>query len=259
MKKLGFTLIELLATIVVLAIIAIITVPIILSVIETSKKSSFQESVKMVIDSVDYYLVSNNLDKLYEDGVEVTDLSLKNGAQLKSGKVMINESGVYVASMIYNGEYCIIGTKQNLQIADECYMLDITSPELSESKIYTTSTSSSIKIIVPKEAITEVESNIKSYTFKLINEELSANEKVTVSENNYIFKSLKNATEYKIKVTLTNENDMKTTKEITVSTTLIYPPTYNIDTTGYATSKTLTITYPERQEGYIYTYTVIMD
>lgn len=51
MKK-GFTLIELLAVIVILAIISLIAVPIVIHIINDSKKSSEEETVKLYIDSV---------------------------------------------------------------------------------------------------------------------------------------------------------------------------------------------------------------
>ena len=52
MKKKGFTLIELLAVIVLLAIITIIAVPKILNVIEKSKESSAESSIKLVKDAI---------------------------------------------------------------------------------------------------------------------------------------------------------------------------------------------------------------
>ena len=44
----GFTLIELLAVTIILAIIALIAVPIILNIIDETKKSAFKETVKGV-------------------------------------------------------------------------------------------------------------------------------------------------------------------------------------------------------------------
>ena len=52
MKKKGFTLIELLAVIVILAIITVIAVPKILNVIEKSKESSAESSIKLVKDAI---------------------------------------------------------------------------------------------------------------------------------------------------------------------------------------------------------------
>ncbi|MFV0250316.1 MAG: prepilin-type N-terminal cleavage/methylation domain-containing protein [Bacilli bacterium] len=256
MKKSGFTLIELLATIVILSSIAIIAVSSSLGAIKSSKEKSYTESVKLVIDSVKYYLVSNNLDKLSEDGVLVSNLNLNNEQQLVSGKIYLNDDGQYRAVSVYNGEFCATGTKDDLKIADKCYLLDDTDPLIDVNKINIVSTTSSLKVIVPKIAITEIESEIVSYTFELINENLGINKKVTVDENNYIFTSLKNETEYKIVVTVTNQNDLSSTVETKGSTAVIDVPTYSVDKTGFATSKTVNVIYPERQEGFIYSYSL---
>ena len=60
MKKKGFTLIELLAVIVILAIITIIAVPKILNVIEKSKESSAESSIKLVKDAIKTQIVSGD-------------------------------------------------------------------------------------------------------------------------------------------------------------------------------------------------------
>ena len=58
MKEKGFTLIELLAVIVILAIIALIATPIILSIIEDTRNSSKDESVKLYLDTLKKSIVS---------------------------------------------------------------------------------------------------------------------------------------------------------------------------------------------------------
>ena len=60
MKKKGFTLIELLAVIVILAIITIIAVPKILNVIEKSKESSAESSIKLVKDAIKTQIASGD-------------------------------------------------------------------------------------------------------------------------------------------------------------------------------------------------------
>ena len=54
MKK-GFTLIELLAVIVILSVIAVIATPIILGVVETTKKAALKESANALIEEAGYY------------------------------------------------------------------------------------------------------------------------------------------------------------------------------------------------------------
>ena len=59
MKRKGFTLVELLAVIVVLAIISIITIPMIGNVIEESKKKSLEQSASGLIEAASYYKISH--------------------------------------------------------------------------------------------------------------------------------------------------------------------------------------------------------
>ena len=59
----GFTLIELLAVIVLLAILMVIAVPKILNVIENSKKSSAESSIKLVKDAIKTQITSSNITK----------------------------------------------------------------------------------------------------------------------------------------------------------------------------------------------------
>ena len=61
MKK-GFTLVELLAVIIIIGIIALITVPIVLSVIGSSKQKALQNSAYGLIESGKIYY-SNSLSK----------------------------------------------------------------------------------------------------------------------------------------------------------------------------------------------------
>ena len=59
MKNKGFTLVELLAVIVVLAVISIITIPMIENVIEESKKKSLEQSASGLIEAASYYKISH--------------------------------------------------------------------------------------------------------------------------------------------------------------------------------------------------------
>ena len=98
MKK-GFTLIELLAVIVILAIIGVITVPIIGNVIEESKKEALEASVRGIVDATDYFAISN--DGVYEfifdennKGVTLKGDSLDyTGSVDAKGKLILDREG----------------------------------------------------------------------------------------------------------------------------------------------------------------------
>ncbi|MDD3187228.1 MAG: prepilin-type N-terminal cleavage/methylation domain-containing protein [Bacilli bacterium] len=78
MKK-GFTLIELLAVIVILAIIAVITTPIILNVIEDSKEKAFDIEASNIEKAAEYYLTDDfkiaDLNDYEEYYIKVSDLA----------------------------------------------------------------------------------------------------------------------------------------------------------------------------------------
>jgi hypothetical protein len=60
-----------------------------------------------------------------------------------------------------------------------------------------------------------------------------------------------------LKVRVTNGSGLTTETSISATTNDITVPTYSINpASGWATSKTVTITYPTRQAGFIYTYSV---
>ncbi len=62
MKKKGFTLIELLAVIVILAIIALIATPIVMNVIENSRKGAAERSAENYLDAVETAVATERLD-----------------------------------------------------------------------------------------------------------------------------------------------------------------------------------------------------
>ena len=116
MKRKGFTLIELLAVIIILAVISLITTPMILGVIETSKESSAKVSAYGYIDAVETQVTINELDANktnIEDGVyEVEDLKNTYGLVVKGELPTSNswvkiEKGQVVDYSLKMGEYVV--------------------------------------------------------------------------------------------------------------------------------------------------------
>ncbi len=116
MKKKGFTLVELLAVIVILAIIALISTPIILGVIETAKKGAAEQSALGYIDAVEKQIVINSMDedknndfenKEYNEYTiyELTNLGVKvKGTVPKGGNITIKNGKVESATLTV-GDY----------------------------------------------------------------------------------------------------------------------------------------------------------
>ena len=116
MNKKGFTLIELLAVIVILAIIALITAPIILGVIENARKDSAKDKAWGTINAVELAYTQDQVkDSTYKIGTPV-DFSNKpalvGSAQVKasgelptSGTVTIRDDGSIIAQNLKFDSY----------------------------------------------------------------------------------------------------------------------------------------------------------
>ena len=81
MKK-GFTLVELLAVIVILVVIAVITTPIIIGVVEETRKGALKSSAYGLIESADLYYA----EKMEEGNVK-TEFTFLNGEQTSAEKL----------------------------------------------------------------------------------------------------------------------------------------------------------------------------
>ncbi|MDD3187803.1 MAG: type II secretion system protein [Bacilli bacterium] len=106
----GFTLIELLAVIVILAVIATISVPIILDVIQDVREKSFQVSVDNVIGAVLQKCQRQKLDGEeittsynFEDGVANPSLEIQ-GDLFKIGTISVGED-CSISALISDGSY----------------------------------------------------------------------------------------------------------------------------------------------------------
>ena len=108
MKKKGFTLMELLAVIVILSVISLITVPMVMNVIEDSKKKAAVESVNGVLDAADKYLIEAMMKGESESRFDFpndTKLQIK-GSKPEQGTLVVDNSGNMSITVLING-YCV--------------------------------------------------------------------------------------------------------------------------------------------------------
>ena len=154
LKKKGFTLIELLAVIVILALIALITVPIVLNMINNAKKKSFEDSVLVTSRELDNYMI-NHSDFNYAEGETISVEQLKSVVRhsFKSGSFKI-VNGKLEAYFITDGTYCAMGPVDKLEISKDCTSLDQTKPNIYLENLDVESNGDSV-IVTLKEGIAE--------------------------------------------------------------------------------------------------------
>ena len=110
MKRKGFTLIELLGVIVVLAVIAIITTPVILGVIEKSKKGALQNSGYGLIEAGILYHAEYQNSQTVRFDIKDNQIRTKEEnkidykGSIKDGTILINNQGE-VTVCINDGKY----------------------------------------------------------------------------------------------------------------------------------------------------------
>ena len=107
MKRKGFTLIELLAVIVILSIIALITTPMILNIIEETRKKASIESVNGILDAAEKYEITSMLEGEETRRFEFPNEKLQyKGTKPESGTLIIDEEGNTSITVLING-YCV--------------------------------------------------------------------------------------------------------------------------------------------------------
>ncbi|MGE5455485.1 MAG: immunoglobulin-like domain-containing protein [Ignavibacteriales bacterium] len=251
MKSKGFTLIELLAVIVILAILAAITVPVIVGIIDRVRVSSYKESVRSIFEAANIYIASEDFIDFPSEGISVTDQAIKlKNMNFTSGKIILNESGDLEVDKVSNGRYCAGGTLKDIVVIEgSCDQLDVTPPTVNIASNLVTS--SSITIVATGE---DLESGINGYQFSKDNGSTWTNKQTS---NVYTFNNLTNNTNYTFKVKAINNNQLSTISDIlTVTTNDIPIPTYSISTTNWTPSAVVTVHYPARETGYVYQYSL---
>ena len=104
-KKKGFTLIELLAVIVVLAIIALITTPIVMNTINSAKKGAFERTAENIEKAAELYIFSEYGDRQESIPKEVTIEELKNKGYVNTDEDENNKVFVYTNGTDYEFYY----------------------------------------------------------------------------------------------------------------------------------------------------------
>lgn len=233
MKRKGFTLIELLVVIVVLAIIALITIPMILGVIEKAKWGAFQDNVYGLMESTNVYIAQHLESETARFTCDGTKCQTKDEDKLSfkgkipiSGDILIDDKQQTKVEYITDGVYCAYGTINKLIIDKGCSNIDITEPEIDESKLILSSTTNSIQLRLLDGFAKDPESGIKKYRIT-INGQTKESEQI----GEFTFKDLLKNKEYEITIEVTNGKNLKSVVVKKVKTLEIVNPSITLHNT----------------------------
>lgn len=136
-RRKGFTLIELLAVIVILGVIMLIATPIVLNIIEDSKKKAFEASAGNIARAAEIEYWNNtlmgppkSLEFKFQKGEIVSNTLEFKGKAPESGIISVNKDGD-VSMAIYNGKWCAIKQSDNKEIRlekipeEDCYIEEV--------------------------------------------------------------------------------------------------------------------------------------
>ena len=114
-NKKGFTLIELLAVIIILAVIALIATPLIMNIIESSRKKAFENSVYGVMSAYDIKTMKyENYKGVIYNFPEGNNELKYSGTKMTEGSIFLSRSGNIEVRRITDGRYCANGNKTNI-------------------------------------------------------------------------------------------------------------------------------------------------
>ncbi|MBP3766604.1 MAG: type II secretion system protein [Bacilli bacterium] len=246
MKKGGFTLIELLAVIVLIAVLSIIAIPTFTGVIEKVRKEAVRDSAYGLIEAADLYFSMNSNDTFKCDGDRCSDLannklsfkgSVPTGGEIRAK----NGSELYYVKI---NSYCVLGNRDVLDIQRDCYKLDNTKPTLDVIAVQSTSSKVMVKVNSK-----DIESGIKQIEYEVDGKTYKDDYDQDTVDITKTFEGLKAGVEYTVKVTVTNGNDLKETKQVSISTINLgilkikFDNTPNTSKNGYFKSQTAYLDY----------------
>ena len=253
MKKKGFTLVELLAVIVILAVVSLIATPMILGVIEKTKKSAFEQSLNGVIKGAELYqtqsLINNNLNecRYYSFGSDVEDitvidnktyyplkeLNLKGELPTEGELQICNDIITFETS---NGTYSGSYNGSELTINEG----DLASNDFKTPIIDVFNLTAKVdKIIVSSHAYSPSAGGvIVNYYYKIDDKEY-----IKTSDTSYIFDNLTPNTEYTISIKVENKSGVTKEESKTIRTKAFGEITISVENSDiWKSSKKVTIT-----------------
>ena len=240
-KKYGFTLIELLAVIVILSVIALITTPLILNVINDAKKSAAVDSAYEYLKAIEY---SGSISEItsnsgLSDGIyKVSDLADKvnvKGTKPTYGTITIEKGAAINASLCING-YIVSYDGHKAESLSNCTETeDTTGPDIIIGTIKGTTSSLTINFIA-----NDNETGIKS-TKCFYSTDKSYNLEGKIEDNACKLTNLNDNTLYNYKIEAINNGGIKSEVTGSATTGNFESIEIEISPSDWSSSKTVTI------------------
>ena len=240
-KKYGFTLIELLAVIVILSVIALITTPLILNVINDAKKSAAVDSAYEYLKAVEY---SGSISEItsnsgLSDGIyKVSDLADKvnvKGTKPTYGTITIEKGVAVKANLCINGYIVSYDGNKAESISNCTETEDTTGPDIIIGTIKGTTSSLTINFIA-----NDNETGIKS-TKCFYSTDESYNLEGKIEDNACKLTNLNDNTLYNYKIEAINNGGIKSEVTGSATTGNFESIEIEISPSDWSSSKTVTI------------------
>ena len=258
MKK-GFTIIEVLAVIVVITLLTVLIVPNIINMTSSKRARISDASKRIIYDATDIYVKTNKVSFPVAEGATYCvklETLVNNGNLVAPIKDLTSDKEI---PLNYYVELTVDNYEQfNYNLSEECTVengiIDLTPPTVANVTLKSI-TSNSITVVANG---VDLESGISYYQFSKDN---GTTWSKVQAGNEYTFRNLTTGT-YKIKARVINgtydksglnSKNYKDSNFNEITTGTIDKPTYNIDKTGWQSSKNVIILYPE---GYKNEYSV---
>lgn len=124
MRRKGFTLVEIIAVISILAILLLVTVPLVNGIIKNSKLKAFRVTAEGIVEAARIYNTENGYNAIGSEEFDVLDknLSYENKSQILEGFVCYigNKYVIYIKSE----NYCAYNNPFNGMTNIEAYEID---------------------------------------------------------------------------------------------------------------------------------------
>ena len=246
----GFTLFEFFMSLVVIAVITGIVIPIVMNIVKVFGINAFKNDAYNVIEATKIYVAEEKFDDIPEEGIEISKLNLNLKNNNFDGGIIKKVDNDYKVINLTRKNYCASGTSDDMKVSNKgCGALDDTEPVNARVAVKEADGRSLTVIGVG----TDNESKIVGYEFNIDGSNFTK-----ISEKNeFTFKNI-NGYFHTIRVRVTNEAGLTTVSDNIKINLKEYSHITCYERNGlesYQISKTALCKYPTSY-GYKYQYSL---